>query len=110
MSEIHNSKEFFQEWSERTHRTQKELKYLYEEMYSMIIDSFDYEENTKTYLPQIGTIVRGVTDMHVSYDPYRLKKITVEPRAHIKFKPHYNLKRQTKSRERLYYKFNKEDY
>lgn len=54
--QIHDQKHFFKEWSRRTGYTQKELMEIYDELIKMIETSANSADETKTIIPQIGTI------------------------------------------------------
>ncbi|QPI16994.1 hypothetical protein [Staphylococcus phage vB_StaM_SA1] len=100
MKEIHDQKHFFREWSRRTGLSQRELVDIYGEMIEMIVESANYRDQTKTIIPDLGTIEVKPEDMRkrrnprtnqiVVTDPTRKAHLRLYPRLKDRFKPEKN--------------------
>lgn len=86
MTKITTQKEFFHKWSMRTGVQQKDLKIIWEEMLSMVKESANEKDETKTLIPGIGNIHVKPLDMRKARNPKTGRIVIVEPSRKVLFK------------------------
>jgi len=82
---LKTQKQFFPEWSRRTNIPQKDLKTIYQEMVSMIYDSVNEADESKTIIPDIGVIHVKPRPPYVGRNPITKDPISIDTqrRVHI---------------------------
>ena len=88
---ITTQKDFFAEVSKKSGVTQKAVKEVYDAMIETILQSATTETDTKTIIPEIGTLVVAYKESYVGKNPKTGDPINVPEsrRARIKIAPKF---------------------
>lgn len=94
--EVTSKADFFRQWSEKSGRTQIELREIYSSFLDVVDESINESDATRTIIPDIGFIKIKPVMPYIGYDAVNKKPIPINAcrRGHIKFTNRFTAKFQ----------------